>query len=71
MGEFCRKPLTLTLSPQAGRGDDLYCCDPSIFSKLRDDKRCAHTLRPVKTGRRWPTGRMRGSTALTIPTLPL
>lgn len=61
MTNFREKPLTLALSPQAGRGDDLSWQSLSSLAKVRDDGECTHLLLPVKTGRRWPIGRMRGS----------
>jgi len=61
MTDLQDKPLTLALSPQAGRGDDLPWRSLSSVAKVRDDGECAHPLLPVKTGRRWLTGRMRCS----------
>ncbi|SCB12869.1 hypothetical protein GA0061100_1011190 [Rhizobium hainanense] len=61
MNDLQDKPLTLTLSPQAGKGDDLPWRSLSSLAKVRGDGECAHPLLPVKTGRRWPIGRMRGS----------
>ncbi|SCB37653.1 hypothetical protein GA0061102_102691 [Rhizobium miluonense] len=60
MDDFQGKPLTLALSPQAGRGDDLLWSMLSILAKVRDDRGGIRFLLPFKTGRRWPTGRMRG-----------
>jgi hypothetical protein len=60
MGSFQDKPLALALSPQAGRGDDLFQSGLLMLARVRDDGGRVHRLLPVKTGRRWPTGRMRG-----------
>ena len=60
MTNLQEQPLTLALSPQAGREDDLSRSSLSVLARVRNDRGCAHRLLPVKTGRRWPTGRMRG-----------
>ncbi|PST23585.1 hypothetical protein C7U61_03465 [Rhizobium sp. JAB6] len=70
MESFLRLPLTLTLSPQAGRGNDLICGALSARERLRNDGECVYALLPVDTGRRWPPfgkssgGRMRGTILL-------
>jgi hypothetical protein len=55
-----RRPLTLALSPQAGRGDNRVWSAPEFGSGSCDDGGCFLSLLPVQTGRRCPTGPMRG-----------
>ncbi|NOV15824.1 hypothetical protein C6558_01440 [Ensifer sp. NM-2] len=47
---LAKKPLTLTLSPQAGRGN-VPCVDEA--SAAKGTRECGVSLLPVKTGRRW------------------
>lgn len=47
MSECAALPLTLALSPQAGRGDDLLCRALSIFTRLKGDGRCVYSLLPA------------------------
>ncbi|AYG65311.1 hypothetical protein CCGE531_04405 [Rhizobium sp. CCGE531] len=46
MSECAALPLTLALSPQAGRGDDLFCCGLSSLSWVMDGGRLLHPLLP-------------------------
>ncbi|MBB4568590.1 hypothetical protein GGE67_000853 [Rhizobium leucaenae] len=47
MSECAALPLTLTLSPQAGRGDDLFCSDLSSLGWVTDGANFRHPLLPV------------------------